>query len=375
MITRHIYKDDPEPQPRKQNIYEGDPPPAPEEIAAEKASQKATSDLGIKELDLEAVSGSTFNDVKLMADISNLAYYQSNKKNHTDLANKLRDKGYSFQIIKDQPSEMQCVVLSKGNDVFISFRGTKTKSHILKDINAALTNSGFMSGRVHKGFYKGFQDIWPSVSDTLDLIALKEKKSLKDYNFHFGGHSMGGSLTKIAALYTTKEWEIPKEQIKVVTFGDPRVFDVKQANEYDKLLGERTLRVSQVGKDPVPSALPGSLGFKHVGARFKVDAPKGQTPHKLKSYIASLKEFEKKGHDEKKKNFVDSRRISVFYPMSTFFRLIIDFVPKNLRYLIKKTKQALGVKSWHEKQNKPKSLSPAKTPKVKNKDQKDKGIT
>ncbi len=342
------------------------PPASNEEIQAVSASQKAMLGFGIDRVNIKTVSGSSLDDVKLMSDFSNLAYY-SEKETHREERDNFHREGYSTQILRELESDMQAAIVKKDNDIYISFRGTKTTGHILKDLDAALTNSGFMSGRVHKGFYHGFQDIWPQISDALDSLASKDMnkdgsmgKSIKDYNIHCTGHSMGGAIAKIAALYMKKEWSLDSNKMKVVTFGDPRVFDIRQANEYNHLLGGRTLRVAQVGKDPVPSALPGSVGFKHVGARVKVNVPKGQKVHRLKGYRAGIKELSKD-------NFVDSRKISVYYGISQFFRIIIDFIPEHLRIILKKTKKLLGVKSWHETQKKPKSLKPHTKPKVQGK--------
>ena len=328
------------------------PPASNQELQAVANSQQALLGLGIETINLEKVSGSSLEDIKLMSEFSSLAYY-SNKEKQLEEREELHANGYRTQILRDSESDMQAAIGKKDNNIYISFRGTKTTDHVLKDLDAALTSSGFMSGRVHKGFYHGFQDIWPGISNTLDALASQEGKSLKDYNIHCTGHSMGGALAKIAALYMKKEWNLDRNKMKVATFGDPRVFDIRQANEYDKLLGGRTLRVAQVGKDPIPSALPGSIGFKHVGARIKVNVPKGFKVHRLKGYKAGIKEL---GKD----NFIDSRKISVYYGVSQFFRIIIDLIPEHLRHLVKKTRKLLGRKSWHETQEKPESLKPRK---------------
>ena len=74
-------------------------------------------------------------------------------------------------------------------------------------------------------------------------MAKVQGKTASDLKYNFTGHSMGGAVAKIAAHYLHKEYHFQPHNINVVTFGDPRVFDTRQAREYEKALGAHTVKV------------------------------------------------------------------------------------------------------------------------------------
>jgi hypothetical protein len=259
------------------------PPPSPEELQEREETQRALSNAGITQVPWVMVGRSTKKELDFMCTVSQFAYHWDDKKAFDDYLKKennpteeeLREQGYDVQYVTDEESAMQCVVITKGNDIHIGFRGTLfNRKHIAKDLNATLVTAGFIEeGRIHGGFYHGARSLMPQLSTVLDAHAKKQGKSLHDFNFKFTGHSMGGAIAKVTALYIHKEWKISADKMKVATFGDPRTFDVKAAGVYDAALGKGTVRVSEYGQDVVPKVPSGSMGFKHVGELIKIKKP------------------------------------------------------------------------------------------------------
>jgi hypothetical protein len=352
-----------EPQTEYLLVDTSDPsPPAPEELEEEHQTRQALDQAGITQVPWQMVGNSTKDELDFMSTVSQFAYHWSDKQafdqylreegNPTE--EELRAQGYDIKYVVDEESAMQCVVITKGDDIHIGFRGTLVnRKHLAKDLNATLVTAGFIQeGRLHGGFYHGARSLIPKLSTVLDEHAKKQGKSLHDYNFNITGHSMGGAIGKITALYMNKEWKIAAERMRVATFGDPRTFDVKAAAIYDAALGKNTVRISEYGQDVIPKVPTGNMGFKHVGELIKIKKPEGYGAHVMNGYQKGLREITDK-------EFVDARAVTRLYRLSQAIRLIIDYIPEKVRYAVKHIKKNwLGIKHWHETLEKPESLAP-----------------
>ncbi len=341
------------------------PPPTAEELHEEAETTQALEEAGITRVPWKLVGGSSRDHIDFMSTVSQFAYHWDHK---ADFNNYLREEGnrteeeikadgYNIQYIHNKDSDMQCVVITKGDSIHIGFRGTLTAKHLIKDLNATLVTAGFLEeGRMHGGFYHGFRSLMPGLSEVLDQHAKSQGKKLNDYNFGITGHSMGGALAKIAAMYMNKEWQINPNKVRVATFGDPRVFDIKAANAYDKVLGNNTVRISEYGQDAVSHVPSGSMGFKHVGAHIKVKTPERYTSHSMNGYQKAIA-------DIPEKEFIDGKKVTRLYRISQTVRLILDYIPEKVRYAVKHIKESMGIQHWHETVKKPDSLQkPITTP-------------
>ncbi len=101
-------------------------------------------------------------------------------------------------------------------------------------------------GRVHAGFKKALDDVWPELEATLDRLAVP---------IFYAGHSLGGALALLAAGR--------RPPLAVYSFGAPRVGDQAFA---ESLAGATVHRVVN-RRDIVPRSPPsmGSLRYRHAG--------------------------------------------------------------------------------------------------------------
>jgi hypothetical protein len=127
----------------------------------------------------------------------------------------------------------------------LSFRGTDKDdpTDLADDLNA-LPQPWPPGGKVHCGFAKALQEVWPEVAAAL--------QPLKNYRFLFTGHSLGAamatlasSLLKPAALYT---------------IGSPLVGDPAFANVLQGLDNHRYVDCC----DLVTRVPPDALGYAHI---------------------------------------------------------------------------------------------------------------
>ena len=128
------------------------------------------------------------------------------------------------------------------DSVVIAFRGTQTKADWVSNSNTQTATIENQT-QVHKGFYEIFKSIRPALEQQLNSL-LKGRSSL---TVHCAGHSLGGALAQLAAVWIRKFYG---NRVALYTFGAPRVgvqnFAIKASNSLDANF--RCIH----GEDPVP---------------------------------------------------------------------------------------------------------------------------
>lgn len=326
--------------------------PSPKEAIEVGAHRKEIADLGGKEINTKNICGLTKPELEFMCDVSKLSYIgkeakpEDLKKQGFSSIEEWENKGYKVKSIEDKNMKTKCAILYKENtdEVYISFRGTKNVQNVATDLNFGLTSSSFMDGMVHSGFYNAFKGLWPQVRENLDSIAQAQGKTTSDLKYNFTGHSMGGAVSKIAAYYVHKEYDVQPHNIRVTTFGDPRVFDTKQAREYDKHLGKYTVRFSQE-KDIIPKVSPGITGYKHVGSQINLSSDAKSMPHGLKYYMTGLKALNDDG-------LVANTSVSFFHRPIRLIQQLREKIAYIAKPIADELKKKLNHEGWNIKENK-----------------------
>lgn len=110
----------------------------------------------------------------------------------------------------------QAYVFRNDHDVVVAFRGSQATewNDIQADARATLAVIGTL-GRVHSGFNRELDDIWPLMGDLLAANRLP---------LYFCGHSLGGGVATLAA-YRCRSEAFPNQPVELHTFGSPRVAD------------------------------------------------------------------------------------------------------------------------------------------------------
>ncbi len=115
----------------------------------------------------------------------------------------------------------QVLVIQENDAIWVAFRGTEVK---LKDITADAKIRKEVSdvGEIHRGF----NDAYMLVND--DVIALAKEAKDAGKKLYITGHSLGGALATVAALYFNFNGLSPD---KVITFGCHRVVSKETAEK------------------------------------------------------------------------------------------------------------------------------------------------
>ena len=151
----------------------------------------------------------------------------------------------------------QAYELMNEHDVVVVCRGTEPNewNDIKADANA-FTDLAETVGRVHRGFKREVDDIWPILEETLRD---------ETRNVWFAGHSLGGAMAQICAgrCQLSEIAAVPRE---VYTFGSPRVGTKRYIQNADV----RHIRWVN-NNDIVTRVPPRWLRYRHNGFKMYLD--------------------------------------------------------------------------------------------------------
>ena len=168
--------------------------------------------------------------------------------------------GYTETIFYDNDGS-QAYSFANETDIIIACRGTEatyTATYTLSqaDINAGQALAETV-GRVHRGFKKEVDDLWPVLER---MLAFNIKK------LWFTGHSLGGAMATISAGRCQLS-RIKANPEQLCTFGSPRVGNKRYIN-YVKVDFLRWVN----NNDIVTRSPPAWLRYRHTGREMYLDA-------------------------------------------------------------------------------------------------------
>jgi len=220
----------------------------------------------------------------LMAELSMISYLPL--KQTEKAAKRL---GFTETLFFDNDGS-QAYLFANDIDIVIAFRGTEPTEW--NDIKADLDATKALAetvGRVHRGFKKEVDDIWPMLEKELS----SSQKNLDKFLW-FTGHSLGGAMAAICAgrcqLSAVKTYP---EQLH--TFGSPRVGTKRYVN-HAKIDYYRWVN----NNDVVTRTPPAWMGYRHSGKEMYLDSegklkelnPVQRSADLWKGVVAGLKKYE-----------------------------------------------------------------------------------
>jgi hypothetical protein len=136
---------------------------------------------------------------------------------------------------------------------YITVRGTANKKNLHEDMETRLNADQRIGIPVHTGFDDDAQAVYADVKPYLK----------KGYATHVTGHSLGGAVASLVAIYAIEDGH---KVVKVVTFGQPRFTTVEGV----KRLGYLPLMRVVDENDVIPMLPPGMVNkahgpYDHVG--------------------------------------------------------------------------------------------------------------
>lgn len=160
-------------------------------------------------------------------------------------------------------SSTQCYVAANARFAVVAFRGSeiwkregtldlkKITADLLVNVDVRLTDWD-RGGRVHAGFHRALEEIWPALENHIRALAAGGR------TLWFTGHSLGGALAVLAA-------DRYGNGGRLYTFGAPRVGDAEFADRF----GVTAYRV--VNHRDIVSRVPPEGIYRHVGEPRHID--------------------------------------------------------------------------------------------------------
>ncbi|ORY43600.1 alpha/beta-hydrolase [Rhizoclosmatium globosum] len=154
--------------------------------------------------------------------------------------------------------------------IILSFRGSHNIQNWINNIEfiqSSIPITGAPSSvQVHSGFWQ----VWTSVQDSTRTQLANYRKTYPDYDIVFTGHSLGASVSVLAALVSISQWGVPASKVSVINIGEPRTGNTAF---YQYVLGRGFKQVSRVVNyaDIVPHFPLNSWGYTHHTQEHWVD--------------------------------------------------------------------------------------------------------
>ena len=191
----------------------------------------------------------------IFAKLAGIAY--SNLKEAKSQAKKL---GFTTIEFYDRDGAQAYRFMNK-SDIVIACRGTQPNE--FNDIRADLRAVPVMAetvGKVHLGFKKEVDDLWPMVCEDINRKANIKK------NLWFCGHSLGAAMATIMASRCLHNDEL-NDPLELYTYGSPRV----GWRKYVKSLGVTHHR--WVNNNDIVTGVPlWLMGYVHHGDKHYLNA-------------------------------------------------------------------------------------------------------
>lgn len=219
------------------------PLPQPKDVKALAPGQTLTA---ITRLEGRQIGELTFLEKSLLfAELSRASYFP-----RTVAGQLAEDIGLPETRFYDRDGA-QAYVFADETDAIVCCRGTEPNewNDIRADLDAVYDVAETV-GRVHRGFKREVDDLWPRLEQAL----VSNERVL-----WFAGHSLGGAMTAICAgrCYLSHIKSAPEA---VFTYGSPRVGNKRYVNHV-KLAYYRWVN----NNDIVTRVPPSFLGYRHAG--------------------------------------------------------------------------------------------------------------
>ncbi len=178
--------------------------------------------------------------------------------------NEAKNKNVEMKVFR-QPNSIQGFAWISNDVVYIIFKGSENLYDFLTNIDMKQVSIPWLDNRkikVHQGYLKQFQNMKEHISQFLKNHISKIKKVF------FIGHSRGGSISHIAALYYNNflQQQNKSIQINCVSFGSPCTGNKAFVDYYcqQKELALNTCRIYHY--EDIVAYLPLSPSYYHINS-------------------------------------------------------------------------------------------------------------
>lgn len=230
-------------------------------------------------------------DLSWVEDHVSAASIAYKKENYNDPSDKIKiAQGWEFyKTIKGSSGvQLKMWISPKTGNVMCAFRGTSSLKELKLDATVGSTlfrnSSGENVGYVYKGFGIAWEDIKSQLEDEMKL--LKNTNYIQDGSvLQFTGHSLGGSLSEIAATYFSDAF--PKVQVVETSIGAPSTGDTHFGDYSRSRNNLQRVRIVAPGDSIANVKLPG-MDFTEKSNVINFKDKRGKGAKLWSTFVSSL---------------------------------------------------------------------------------------
>ncbi|VDM41149.1 unnamed protein product [Toxocara canis] len=144
--------------------------------------------------------------------------------------------------VECDPSHNHCAAMLAVSDaaksIYVVYKSSNMDRQLITEFVHSIAAQLGAWEKFHAGagvmtyFYGAFQRLFVDSGMKTDLAKLKEK--YPGYKVWVTGHSLGGSLAAMTALYLVNQTIFPADRVRLVTFGEPRTGNVAFARAVEE---------------------------------------------------------------------------------------------------------------------------------------------
>ncbi len=167
-----------------------------------------------------AADGINFAEIKKQALFARVVY-----RSEEDIRALAESYGYQLSLYQTIPDSQITFLLATSDSTrthLISVRGTSNVENAMVDIALKLIADEKTGVRLHQGFAYAAKQVYAQIRPLLR----------RDYKIQFTGHSLGGAVALILAMYLDADRLDIKQ---ITTFGQPKVTNLAGANSIEHL--------------------------------------------------------------------------------------------------------------------------------------------
>lgn len=233
-----------------------------------------------------AVIVRNFKETKHLLNFSGASYIsllEDQTENQLEIIEKYQNQGYQISLFGTK-DELGGLIAKKDRQIVIAFHGTQQLSDWRRNLNfLPMSPVWAREGYMHSGYYFWTMENISMITENIGQVCFTQNCRVSDLDVKLTGHSMGGAVAQITALYLTSYLSFHSLHVEV--FGAPAWASAGMLQTYHSRVRNSFTLLHH--DDPVGIATS-FFGYYHVGNVERLDREASVQRHRWRGYQSTL---------------------------------------------------------------------------------------